>query len=314
VSVECDFTSAEQAEETYDPNRSVMTSSAKTEDVSGAGGSGGVPGTASNLPRPPARVDAAGKNVARRTENIQFQTSRSYRKVKIPQGQLKRVSVAILVDQNVRWEGAGAKLHKVLEAPAPERLKVVKDLVAGVAGIQPDRGDQVLVESLPFESTLQSGPPEPAAPPVSTPLPGAGLPPWLAGLVSRFGFPAVVGASLAVALCVIVVPLGLLLRRRGGASADEVSVSGQGALPASARAPALTEGEAKEAFEKKAMAQIAQNEAEQQLREQELLASLSLPVSTKKGEVLKKHIAEQARKDPVAIAQLVRTWLSETET
>ena len=313
VSVECDFTSAEQAEETYDPNRSVMSSSAKTEDVSGGGVSGGIPGAASNLPRPPARVDAAGKNVARRTENIQFQTSRSYRKVKIPQGQIKRVSVAILIDQNVRWEGTGAKSKKILEAPAPERLKVIKDLVVGVAGIQADRGDQVLVETLPFESTLQAGPPEPAAPPALAPPPGAGLPSWLAGLVNKFGFPAVIGASLAVALFVIVVPLGLLLRRNAGKGRELEAGPGPEALPAAPRAPALAEGEVQQPFEKRAMAQLAQNEADKQFRDQELLASLKLPAGTKKGEVLKKHIAEEARKDPAAIAQLLRAWLNETE-
>ena len=35
ASVECDFTSAEQSEETFDPNKSVMVTSQKTEDISG---------------------------------------------------------------------------------------------------------------------------------------------------------------------------------------------------------------------------------------------------------------------------------------
>ncbi len=51
ASVECDFTSADQSEETYDPTKSVMTNSQKTEDMSGGGTvPAGVPGTASNLP------------------------------------------------------------------------------------------------------------------------------------------------------------------------------------------------------------------------------------------------------------------------
>ena len=139
------------------------------------------------------------------------------------------------------------------------------------------------------------------------------MPAWLASVVSRFGMAAVVGVSLFAALFVIVVPLGLLLRRRGRGSRDDAA-GAPAALPASARAPALTEAEAKETFEKKVMAQIAQNEADQELRDQELLASLKLPVSTKKGEVLKKHITEEAKKDPVAIAQLVRAWLNESES
>jgi len=54
VSLDCDFTSGEQSEETFDPNRSVMVSSQKTEDASGITSPSGVPGTASNLPRPPS--------------------------------------------------------------------------------------------------------------------------------------------------------------------------------------------------------------------------------------------------------------------
>src|SRR3954447_13219606 len=46
VSVECDFTGGEQSEEIFDPARSVMVSSQRTEDGSGAVTAGGQPGTA----------------------------------------------------------------------------------------------------------------------------------------------------------------------------------------------------------------------------------------------------------------------------
>ena len=64
VSVECDFTSGEQSEETYDPEKSVMTSSQKTEEItSSANSTGGVPGTASSLPRPTGRAPGGGPTV-----------------------------------------------------------------------------------------------------------------------------------------------------------------------------------------------------------------------------------------------------------
>src|ERR1700733_10148030 len=54
ASVECDFSSAEQSEDTYDPSKSVMVNSQKTEDMSGGGTiPAGVPGTPSTLPPPP---------------------------------------------------------------------------------------------------------------------------------------------------------------------------------------------------------------------------------------------------------------------
>src|SRR5580658_4432853 len=53
ASVDCDLTSAEQQEETFNPDQSVMVSSQKSEDTNGERAAGGIPGTASNLPNPP---------------------------------------------------------------------------------------------------------------------------------------------------------------------------------------------------------------------------------------------------------------------
>jgi len=154
ASVECDFTSGEQSEETFDPNKSVMVTSQKTEDISGGSTAVGVPGTASNLPRPTGRPATGSNGITRRTENISYQSSHVVRRVRLPQGALKRMSVSLLLDQQVRWEGAGAKLKRIVEPLSPEKLKTIHDLVAGVIGFSADRGDQLVVESLPFEATL----------------------------------------------------------------------------------------------------------------------------------------------------------------
>src|SRR6185437_3155651 len=68
VSIDCDLTSGEQSEETFDPTKSVMVSSQRTEDSSGGGSSAGIPGTASNLPRPTSRPVAGTSGVSRKTE------------------------------------------------------------------------------------------------------------------------------------------------------------------------------------------------------------------------------------------------------
>src|ERR1022692_3738449 len=81
VSAECDFSSGEQSEENFDPARSVMVSSQKSEDVAPAALAGGVPGTASNLPRPPAHAAGGASGASRRTEEISYQSSRSVRHV-----------------------------------------------------------------------------------------------------------------------------------------------------------------------------------------------------------------------------------------
>jgi flagellar M-ring protein FliF len=312
VSVECDFTSGEQSEETFDPSKSVMVTSARTEDVSGLAASAGIPGTASNLPRPAPRMPGSSGGVSRKTENITYQTSRVVRHLKIPQGALRRLSIAVLVDQRLRWEGAGAKARRVLEPPAPETLKVVREVVAGVVGFQQDRGDQILVESLPFESTLQASPPP--EPPAAQPAPsGFRAPAWAGPLLEKAPLPVWLGAAAALLLVLAAIAY-LILRRllRRATPAPAVMEKGPKAVegaPAATRIPAA-EGPG---FEQQALAVLEQNRAEKERLEKEALMSLQmqLPPQTKKAEVLKKVIAEQARKDPAAVAQLVRTWITE---
>src|SRR3954468_2456444 len=86
VSADCDFSTSEQSDELIDPTKSVMLTSQKSEDVVGSSGSTGVPGTASNLPRTLPRGPASGTNSSRRTESTSFETSKTMRHVKAPQG------------------------------------------------------------------------------------------------------------------------------------------------------------------------------------------------------------------------------------
>jgi flagellar M-ring protein FliF len=173
----------------------VMVTSQKTEDVSERPGSSGIPGTASNLPQPPPVAPKTSNGVSRRTENVTYQTSRVVRHTKIPQGVVKRMSLAVLVDQSVRWEGEGAAKHRVLTPPAPETLKTIKDLVAGVTGFNTERGDQLIVETLPFESSLNAQPP---VKPVTAPV--VKNPPWLDFVTKYRDLWAPVSLGLAVLL------------------------------------------------------------------------------------------------------------------
>jgi flagellar M-ring protein FliF len=302
VAVDCDFTSGEQSEEIFDPDKSVMANSQKTEDVSGSAAAAGVPGTASNLPRPLPKPATGGSGVARRTESITYQTSRLVKRLKLPQGTVRRVSVSVLVDHDARWEGKGAQARWMLEPPSPERLKVVRDVVAGVVGFQEQRGDQILIESMPFDATLHAPAREtPSAQPVAglaVPLP-EWLKAWLDKALTGAGL-----AALAALLVVFLVAAFWVWRRLRRGPRNATIEPGR---------PALSADQASKELEQKALAQLAANEAERERQEQEMLASLMLPPSTKKAEVLKKHIGDQARRDPAATAQLIRTWLSEQE-
>jgi flagellar M-ring protein FliF len=129
-----------------------------------------VPGTASNLPRPTSQPSRARGGASRRTESVTYQSSRVVKQLHIPRGAVKRISLAVLVDQGVVWQGSGAKKQKVLVPPSAERMKSIRDVVASVAGLNTQRGDQLTIETLPFESTLSAEPPPPAASPASKEL------------------------------------------------------------------------------------------------------------------------------------------------
>jgi flagellar M-ring protein FliF len=302
VSVECDFTSGEQSEEILDPTRSVMTSSQRTEDTGGYPAASGVPGTASNLPRPTSRPASSARSYTRRTENIAYQSSRTVRRLRIPQGTVKRVSVALLVDHTVRWEGSGASAKRIVEPPSEERLKAIRALVAGAVGLEPARGDQLTVESLPFEATQNWRPEEPPA----EPAPGGLVwPEWLPAQLRNTKLLAVAGAAVALLVLVGVAAVILLARRRRRRLKMQTAEAlGAGQRPAGE----LEAGQSPNQLE----SQLADQAAQKARLEQEAIQALRQPaVKTKKSEVLAKHLAEEAKKDAAGLAQVLRTWLHE---
>ncbi len=292
ASVECDFTSAEQSDESYDPSKSVMVTSQKTEDISGGTTATGVPGTASNLPRPTSRPGNGSNGVTRRTENITYQSSHSVRHMRLPQGTVKKMSVALLVDSDVRTEGAGPKAKRIIEAPSADKLKVIHDLVAGVIGFSAERGDQLIVETMPFEATLN---PEPL-PPSSKPAPPAPQPWYEQALKNKF---VLVGAGVAVAILLTLLVAVFKLLRRSPMEPAEM-------------APQLAAATG-ETLNKRIENQLAEQAATRQKQETDALNALKAPPVTKKAEVLTKHIGEQAKKDSSSMAHVLRSWMSEVK-
>jgi flagellar M-ring protein FliF len=297
ASVDVDFSSADQSEETYDPTKSVMLTAQKTEDVTGVAMQAGIPGTASNLPRPPARQPGSGGGTTRSTENISYQTSRMVKRTRLPQGSVKRMSLAVLLDQTVRWEGKGPKIKKIIEPPSPEKIKTIRGLVAAATGFSETRGDQLTVETLPFESTLGAEPPSDLVPVVVAPLPSP-FPKWMQKYVKDMSVGMLIGIGLG-ALIILIAPVLLLRMRKRKNSA--VQVTGDRAVNAGDTAD----------FE----GQLASRAASQERLDTEALHALKLPAAgTKKSEVLAKHLKKAVKDDPAASAQLLRTWIHENET
>lgn len=177
VSADIDMSSGEQSEENFDPTKSVMVTSQKMEDTSGVTRiAAGQPGTASNLPQPPPPKPSGNTTGSvRRTENITYQSSRTVKHLKLPQGALKRLSIAVLVDHEVKWQGQGAQQKRIVTPPSPEKLKTIHNVVATLVGLNPQRGDELTIETLPFDMTTNAEPLAPGGAPSQKTLPSTGL-------------------------------------------------------------------------------------------------------------------------------------------
>ena len=113
---------------------------------------------------------------------------------------------------------------------------------------------------------------------------------------------AAIGGGVALAL---VVGFLVLLKRAGKKSriqAEAVAAELQEARTKELAPPADAQAQMQ--------SRMAEQAAEKAKQEVEALLKLKLPeVSTKKTEVLVKHIAAETKKDPTAMAQVVRSWL-----
>jgi len=223
ASVECDLTSGEQQEETFDPDKSVMVTSQKSDDSTDRPSAGGIPGTTSNLPHPPDRAGGAGV-AAHHTENVTYQTSRIVRHTRIPQGVIKRMSLSVLVGQEVKWEGTGNSRHAMDVPPTLETLKSIHDIVAGVTGFNSERGDQLIVETLPFESTVMADPEKQTIAPQPKKSPD---PAWIT-VLGKYYIPIVL-AILVVSIGTIVFRAVKAGKRRSAASTVEAAAELPGA-------------------------------------------------------------------------------------
>jgi flagellar biosynthesis/type III secretory pathway M-ring protein FliF/YscJ len=263
----------------------------------------------------------------------------------MPLGSIKRLSVSVLVDHNLRWEGAGPKAKRILEPPTQETLDKIKELVAATAGVSLPRGDTISVLALPFEATLQQEPPPaPPAPVVATPgaqgapgtqgapnpnalfgiqLPVLPLPAWVPGPLRDTKILLLVAVALLLVLIGAAVFLFLRFKKKKAAKAKAkaaaaAALSSEGAPGTTGGVPALeadSEADSTMINPNHPTKSIAEQVAEQRARLEAgrpPLAPLPGP-TTNKAEVLTRHLTEEAKKDPAGVAYILRNWLEQDD-
>ena len=282
VSVDCDFSSTEQSEEVYDPTRSVMVNSQVSEDsTSGTIQTAGIPGTQANSPRPASKpATSSPTGLSRRTENVAYDTTRTVRHVKVPQGAVKRISASVLLDGVVEWHGSGKSRKRVIVPIPQNQIVAIRDLVSGALGLVKDR-DQLVIESLPFENTLSQGTTE-----EPSPAPKSSLPQILS-----FDHKTYVYAGVGVVI-VLGLAVGMFFMRR---RSPAIVAEAQKALSASIPASSAT------------MAEPGLSAPESST----VLASHQLPPVEKKAEVVRQRIRESVANDPSFMVNVLRSWLDD---
>ena len=178
VVADVEMSTTEEAREQYRPESQIIRSEQMAEETSrnGAGGSQGVPGALTNQPpvpgvalppgatAAPAAAQAAdpananGAVAASQPDNTSRQATRNYEidrtvaYTRLPAGRLKRLTVAVLVD-NLR---ASAEDGTVTETPlTPEQLENMTRLVKDAVGFSEARGDSVNVVNASFRGVTK---------------------------------------------------------------------------------------------------------------------------------------------------------------
>ncbi len=158
VHVDIDTAARETTEEHYEPSRTALRSEQKVEESDAAGNPGvaGVPGATTNLPD---AIDAnaaatertaagpGGGNGFRRSQTRNWEVDRVARKTVAPPGDVKRVNVAVLLNNKLP---PGAAPGAVGTPRTPEELAALEGLVKRAVGFDEGRGDVVTVTNAEF--------------------------------------------------------------------------------------------------------------------------------------------------------------------
>ena len=151
--VDLDFDKVQTNEESFNPQGQVERETKVIKDHElKAGSSGGVPGTASNVPPATGGAGGAGSDLKDPEEtDTHFEISKTLRSVEQAPGSVRRMSVAVIVDHATQWDkdAKGEPVEKLVPR-TPEELKKIHDQVASAVGFQTKRGDDLTVENMAF--------------------------------------------------------------------------------------------------------------------------------------------------------------------
>lgn len=157
ASVDMDFAQIHETEEKYDPDGQVVRSTQTVSDNNKTTEASNTVSVQNNLPNADAGAPGAGNQQARAEETTNYEIGKTVRTLVREQPQIRRISLAVLVDGIETPVVNGPPTWK--ERP-PEELERIGKLVRSAIGFDEKRGDKVEVVSMRFVTEAGGAPPE----------------------------------------------------------------------------------------------------------------------------------------------------------
>jgi flagellar M-ring protein FliF len=198
-----DFNIQEETKENFDPEKTVLRSEQTSNESRGGAGAAGVPGALAN--QAPNVTSGAGdlgtNNSERQQATKNYEVNRSIQHLKSAPGKLKKLSIAVLVDDKLTFNEQG-----VIESRTPlteTEISSLTTLVKDAVGYDESRGDKLSVINVAFAPA----PPAPVEPPVAWTDS-----PWLPVLIKQ----GLAGGLILLMLFLVIRPMFRGLSQSGG--------------------------------------------------------------------------------------------------
>ncbi|MDR1728751.1 MAG: flagellar M-ring protein FliF [Acidobacteriota bacterium] len=320
ASIEMDFNTMEQTEETYNPNPPAVLSHQRSEErIGGASIGAGIPGTQSNVgTAAPVEAATTTPERVRESEVTNYEINKTVRHTVQPRGAVRRLSVAVILnDKVVAGKDKDGAVTTKRVALTEDELETCLGLVQAAVGYDEQRGDVVSVKNVSFfdEATVADDAP-------------AG--PWYVKLRRQEYFiPALKYVALLMLFVLAYFLLVRPLRNRvfqalDGAQPAALEDAGDKQLPpgeAVAGLPAGAAGADGAAAEAGKPASLPaapetgesvltmENATDEQIERELMMESDSAEKGNRRYAIIQKKLVEKAKKDPELVSQLIRSLM-----
>ncbi|NRB02710.1 MAG: flagellar M-ring protein FliF [Rhodobacteraceae bacterium] len=150
VRVNVDLTTEREmlVEQTFDPDQQVVRSTESKSENQSDTDSGGNVGVENNIPAALAEPGGAGatNNRSESDETVRYEIGNTRREIVREAGDVKRITVAVLVNGIYAVDGADVEYTERSE----EELARLSELIKSAVGFEAERGDSVSVDSMRF--------------------------------------------------------------------------------------------------------------------------------------------------------------------